>query len=140
MLIQFNEIFEVVWILKGLKTFYSEDNVCSWEKSHSFGYILMFVMLTLGFILILKWTFKMLEILLVVFAALKRFVVARWYRLLLRLRGRRETVRVNNNEELMFSFMNPNPPRAREEVSLMTRVGVPLRPDVYAVETILYSH
>ncbi|TNV82168.1 hypothetical protein FGO68_gene16731 [Halteria grandinella] len=138
--IQFNEVFEVLWIFKGLKTFYSEDNVCSWEKSHSFGFILMFVVLTLGFILILKWTFKLLEIVLIVLNTLKRLVLGRWYRLIERLRGRRPRERTRDNNDLMWTFMNPNPPPNRQEVSFITSVGLPLRPDVYAVESILYSH
>jgi hypothetical protein len=70
-LLSCSELLQVAWIIYGLHVFYSEDNSCNWESKHSFGYVVMFMNLTLGFILIFKWFFKLLEILLILLNVLK---------------------------------------------------------------------
>ena len=56
-----------MWLCYGLKIFYSEENECNWESKHSFGYVVMFMMLTLGMILIFKWLLKACEILIIIY-------------------------------------------------------------------------
>ena len=54
----FEELGGVSWVIYGFSIYYSVENQCNWETKHSFGYILMFLMLTLGMILLVKWLFK----------------------------------------------------------------------------------
>ena len=56
------EFLFACWIVYGLEMFYSEDNQCNWESKHSFGYVVMFIVLTLGLILVLKWMMKALDL------------------------------------------------------------------------------
>ncbi|CDW84030.1 ring-finger-containing ubiquitin ligase [Stylonychia lemnae] len=55
------EIISVSWIIYGEMIFYSENNTCNWENRHSSSYIMMFLLLTFGMILIFKWVLKILE-------------------------------------------------------------------------------
>ena len=55
------EIVGVSWIVYGEMIFYSENNTCNWENRHSSSYIMMFLLLTFGMILIFKWVLKVLE-------------------------------------------------------------------------------
>ena len=55
------ELIGVSWIIYGQSLFYSGQNTCNWEKRHSSAYIMMFLMLTFGMILIFKWIIKFLE-------------------------------------------------------------------------------
>jgi hypothetical protein len=123
--LQVSEVLQVAWLLRGLSAFYSEANVCSWEKSHSLAaYVLMFVMLTLGFMLILKWAFKLLAVALILATAAKTLIQARWTRMVSRLRGAARN----------WEPMNPGPQRVS---SLSRRLRAPLRPEVYQVESLL---
>jgi hypothetical protein len=56
------EFLFACWIVYGLEMFYSEENQCNWESKHSFGYVVMFIILTLGLIFVLKWMMKALDI------------------------------------------------------------------------------
>lgn len=55
-------------LLYGLRVFYSEDNRCNWEGKHSIGYVVMFMDLTLGMILVFKWFLKLAEMLVILLA------------------------------------------------------------------------
>jgi len=55
------EIISVGWIIYGETIFYSDNNTCNWENRHSSSYIMMFLLLTFGMILIFKWMLKILE-------------------------------------------------------------------------------
>lgn len=57
------ELVCLAWIGYGEIIFYSEENSCNWETRHSFSYIMMFLLLTFGMILIFKWALKLIEIL-----------------------------------------------------------------------------
>jgi hypothetical protein len=61
------EVSQVAWLSYGFTIFYSEENECNWESKHSFGYVVMFMLLTLGMILIFKWVLKACEILYVIY-------------------------------------------------------------------------
>lgn len=100
---------QVLCLLYGLKVFYSEDNRCNWEGRHSIGYVVMFMDLTLGMILVFKWFVKLAEMLLILLsaAALKLISILR------RRPG------VNLREPLMM------------------RLRQPLQPDIYQVEAFL---
>ena len=69
------EMGQVAWVLYGLLLFYSEDNTCNWETRRSFGYIVMFLILTLGMILIFKWILKLMEVVLVLLKYIKNLIV-----------------------------------------------------------------
>lgn len=56
------EFLFTCWLVYGLEMFYSENNQCNWESKHSFGYVVMFIILTLGLILVLKWMMKALDL------------------------------------------------------------------------------
>jgi|LauGreDrversion4_2_1035121.scaffolds.fasta_scaffold573220_2 hypothetical protein len=60
------EVMQVGSLLYGLKIFYSEKNRCNWEGSHSIGYVIMFIILTLGMILVFKWFLKLAELIIIV--------------------------------------------------------------------------
>jgi hypothetical protein len=57
-----SELLCMGWIVYGEVIFYSDQNTCSWESKHSFAYIIMFLLLTFGMILIFKWVLKALEV------------------------------------------------------------------------------
>ncbi len=60
------ELICLAWIGYGEIIFYSEENSCNWETRHSFSYIMMFLLLTFGMILIFKWALKLIEILCII--------------------------------------------------------------------------
>jgi len=63
------EVMQVLCLIYGLKVFYSEDNRCNWEGKHSIGYVVMFMDLTLGMILVFKWFLKLAEMLVILLSA-----------------------------------------------------------------------
>ena len=65
------EIISVGWIIYGETIFYSDNNTCNWENRHSSSYIMMFLLLTFGMILIFKWILKILETLCVLLRKIK---------------------------------------------------------------------
>ena len=71
------ELLLVAWIFYGLHIFYSEENTCNWETKHSFGYVVMFIILTLGMILIFKWFLKIIEVICCILKLVKDFTVVR---------------------------------------------------------------
>jgi len=54
-------------MIYGQLLFYSERNICDWETSRSFGYAIMFLILTFGMLLIFKWVLKIMELIFLVF-------------------------------------------------------------------------
>ena len=59
------EALALAWILYGEIIFYSEENTCALETKHnSFSYLLMFLLLTFGLILVFKWAVRLLEVML----------------------------------------------------------------------------
>ena len=66
------ELFQVIWILNGLNMYNSEENECNWETKFNFGFVAMFMAVTLGMILVIKWFFKALEVMIIIFQYLKR--------------------------------------------------------------------
>lgn len=67
------EIISVGWIIYGEMIFYSDNNTCNWENRHSSSYIMMFLLLTFGMILIFKWVLKILETTCIILKKIKFF-------------------------------------------------------------------
>ena len=90
--------------------FYSEENQCSWESKHSFGYVVMFIILTLGLILVLKWVMKTLEIVIFLLKVFKH--------------------RISPSAPLESSVGD-------EENSIRHRIWATIRPEIYMVDELI---
>ena len=130
---QIVEVIQVGCIMYGLNKFYSEDNKCNWEGNHSIGYVIMFIILTLGMILVFKWFLKLSELLIIFLVTTKNWVIS-----LCTARRRRGPAVAAP----IYNFNNGavRPLLSDHHSNLLSRLREPLQPEIYQVETLLLMH
>eukprot|EP00347_Sterkiella_histriomuscorum_P023919 403332933 len=111
------ELAGVGWIIYGEKIFYSDQNTCNWENRHSSTYIMMFLLLTFGMILIFKWVLRLLETTCILIKKLQF-----WYHTRNDRRGNRQNI-----ENLHF---------VQQRANLMV---APVQPEIFIISNTINS-